>query len=516
MIRNFSFKTKANVAGLFSSIFILLVPTAKLGYESLSTWGDQILFLNSQKEFEESGTSSSFTKGLVGPGYSILVRIFELGTSSPEIGLVLLSIASFSIIYFVLTRLMFEIKEINVLFLSIVVVSSYFLLGIIFVKDVPWTHFPAAALVILINYLLIDGKQNKAKSTCIGILFGFLLQLRAFESLAFLTAVAIYFSLKKFLYKKERFFKVAFPFLLYSVGAALLTSYSISRIANSNFWFKQYSGLVPKQDFSIMRMINRCIQLFYNPSFNALPDSTDFTWFNVFSGFKAVAENEINVQDYFNSPLSLQQPLLIPLNVIAISLIIMYLLPKYRNLENAEFIWISATSAIIIQAGYLTNPFTSGGTLRYLIFREFLLPQFLIILAIILHLKASHSLLTLRKITIFLGISILLSVSLSLFPKPQLANYDSYKWVLNDENCKSIGSCSISVTALRNGKIHKISPQPIEVRARCDGQIFRWYEEEFIIHYNAFCNVEPEEIEVLPLFFGNAGTPAGESYFRGI
>jgi hypothetical protein len=502
--------------GIAAGILIIFVPSAKLGYQSLFRWGDQILFLNTQKEYMQTGSSSSFSKGLVGPGYALLVRVFGFGTASPEVGLVLLSIFSFSVVYFVLTKLMMEIKGINFYIASAMLMSTYLLLGIVYVKDIPWTHFPTAAIIVLIIYLMIDRKKEISRHLIVGVLFGFLLQLRTFEALAIFIAVATSFLLSIIIDKKRKHSLEQLKSWFYFICATLVTVFAISRLTRSPFWFTQYSGLVPKQDFSLTRLFHRLIQLFYNPSFNALPDSTNFTWLNVFSGIEKIYTGKISVQQYFNSPLSLHQPLLIPLNITCLWLVIRYLMPRYRTVENAQIIWISAFSAIIIQAGYLTNPFTSPGTLRYLIFREFILPQFLIILSVILHLRSSNSVQAIKTISIFLSLSLILSVSLSFLPKPQLANYQSYAWELIDSNCKSSKVCTIEVTASRNGRIVKISNQPIEVRARCDGKIMRWFEKSFTINFNGHCKGETLKVQVLPLSFGNAGTPDGETYFQDI
>jgi hypothetical protein len=499
---------------LFNFLLLILIPCAGFGLTSLNSWGDQSLFLRTLDEFSKTGTSSGITNNLMGPGYLFVVKFLSIGVGSNSTALIFTSIFSFAISYLCLIELVRRLKNQNDRLYGIALIYlSYPLLLVFIVKDVPWSHFPTIAIFLVIIALGTKKTLSLSDYLIIGALFALQFQIRSFEAEVTVLAFALTLIYKvrkepKFLSLKRGFFylSTACSFLL---GIFFIDSYS-----GYKWLYHQYGNSQPSEDFSLINFFDRVVQLFWNPSFHALPDSKEFLWTNPLNLFSLLQNRQISLHQFWGMPILLSQPLLVPLIFAAFCSMVLAVRDGKSSLNVAEsqiFLFITGSGILI---GYLANPAMVGATLKYGIFREFLLPQFIFIVQLLLIRNLESWPHYRLKFFSFSLAALVLSSCIGFLPAPTSMNYQDFIFSATNENCFSNSRvCNFRVEVRNHDSFLPLKTQPIEVRALCGGQTQRWYEKSFRVDFNQHCKQKILKYKILPMSLGNSGTPEGEAEF---
>jgi hypothetical protein len=505
----------------FVVVIFLLVPGGRVGFETLTTWGDQSALLRTLKEWQSTGDAPLLSNNWMGPGFVtinfLLVRLF----GSFESSLTFLTLSSFILIYVILFREALKSKAPWMKVQAVVLLlTSIFFIRINQLRDIPWTHFITGAMVFLIIYLFHYAKGNFLFCFPIGFLFFLSWQTRNFETFALLISILFFYLLRYFLLKEWKkalhtYFDQIRSYLVYFT-TGMIFAWAVIGIISGRFQiFVQYQGMLPSSDLSIERLFKRVAQVFVAPTWNTVSSET----LNSKTTFLQNLSSS-NFETWY-SPLIHSSPLLLPLTFVAVYLLFseVILMKRSQVVEESDHarIIILNLTALLILLGYLTQPIVGSTHLKYGLLREFVLPQLLILLAIFLRWNSplykikSHRF-SFRKFqpTILVLIAV---ISMAIQPL-KMQPYESLRVSpVNGECARNLEFCEIDIRVLKSNKWEKLPPQPVEFRTMCEGETKSYYSKSFTLKIDA-CRSNQTEVFAIPLIFGLSTTPEANLFFQ--
>lgn len=361
----------------------LLLPPSNAGIQSVGAWADQSVFGRAAAQVIATGSSPLSEQGYVGPAYLAAFRALRQLTSSDiPSGLVLLSRLSFVAIFLILFSAAFRhaapgtgLRDYRphapvLLVLSGVVLLTPWRL----LSDIPWTHFPASALVLCsVLGLRIWGRHLRLGSAIVGAGMILTLQTRMFEgrvlALALLLTGATHV-FRRLCGRDLRFGVVGASAAWAACGAA--SAWLFVGLA-TRYWslFSQYSGVWQSSDFALSPkgLPTRAAQMFLDPCFRSLCTINHYTP----EGYTVSS-----LADYLRQPLLLQLPFLVSaLAVLAVTVAV----ALYQRIHIPLDVQVAAVVAGGLLVGYSANPIAGAGHLRYGFVRDFVAPYVLLLYA---------------------------------------------------------------------------------------------------------------------------------------
>lgn len=493
--------------------FQTVLPSSNVGFSSLTNWGDQSYLLKSMKEMHDGAGSS--TPELMGMGYAAVAQLLKQFVGSYELALVGLSLLSFTIIYTVLLQKILQIQDAFSKIYSIaILVSSYFLLRIPHIRDIPWSHFITASVFFVLIWFY--SKQN-IKTTQKYFIYGFILfllwQIRNFETIGVLLGLIFTLALNSLIKTSDAILKIRKLFLQkmfsFSFGAFLAWAL-IFIITGSGKFFMQYSHL-PGPDFSFERFVSRVIAVVYNPSHESINSISLTYWMPQLSNLVSLDLSKVWFQ-----PLMKSQPAFLPLILISIILLVLQL--TYSILKRSEIFLLPIFCLVVgltITFGYFIQPVFNQSQLKYGALREFIFPQFLFILGLIetfLTLQSRKIEISKPKLGILYLIAPFVFLISCLVPKPSETGFQDYRFDLYPKNCHIEGTkCLVIAKVLTAEGWRNMESQPIELRVLENGLTKRVYDSDFVMEEDLCLTVC--SVYGVPLSLGFAETPEAETFF---
>jgi hypothetical protein len=492
----------------------IIIPSSKVGFSSLTNWGDQSYFLRAMKELEASnGDNPPIAMGL---GYAALIELFKRFFSSYEVALIVLSLLSFTLIYtYLIQRALllrtFGLKVLSVFFIAL----SYWLLRIPQVRDIPWSHFIVAALFFGIIYLHDKSFIPKnLRLMILGFVVYLLWQTRNFETMSLfigailLTCLYLYTNFDTLKLRKNKIIAVLLNF---TVGVVF--SWLFIWILTGSFrMFTQFSN-APRPDLNVSRFISRIYSVFYNPTHNSIDSLNSISWMSQADNLTSTDMGKVWFQ-----PLIRSQPMFLSLLLLALGLVV-YLI--FISVQRKDFTFhlpiLSLSVALIITAGYFSSPIFNQSQLKYGALREFILPQLLILFGVIEYLKLAEGQTkrTQEKFGQNFLLYLVLSVSILatlVIPRPTNVAFTDFDISINQKDCiQAERNCFFTMKVLDKSGWKYLVSQPIEIRVIEAGVNSRFYKNNFSFEPN-ICKTECF-IYAVPLSFGIAETPESDKYF---
>lgn len=499
------------IAIIFLPIALYLFsPSTKAGFASLTDWGDQSTYLSAYEEWKNSGKSGWLDNNWIGPGFIALIRVLSLPFSSTQVALIMASFLGLlaGLLILFKQKAILERNMIPVIFL----VSFVFLTHLQVFKDIPWTHFWVLPMLLSAIIAMYGGESGKTKTFLGGFLLVFAWQIRNFETLAVIIAIMISALLSLFVevrHKKFRFVSDLNRRLILLSGA--ITGFVLIGLLSGHYHvYRQYrpsgvfSQMPPALDLNPINGINRLIQLFFNPTFGSL---TGYSTSPEIGFTDQIIVRGSDLSAFWGQSLMRQQPMLVPLALVSLAITLSYLLRFIQGLKNTrqfKVVFCLGLSGWIVICGYLAQPIIGTGHLKYGIVREFLLPQFLFALQILLVFATNR-----RLYSGSLVIVLLASLTLPWGLNFANASYKDYRFSVN-ENCIGNRLCSTEIQVLtQKGEIRTLPSEAIYIRESCGDKTVFYYGRS-----NGFplgdCS-EDHHISVLPTSFGFASTPEGQT-----
>lgn len=506
----FTSSQKQSLLYLLPIVIYLVMPSTKAGFSSLTDWADQSTYVTAYDEWKYSHKTVWLDNNWIGPGFIALIRLLSLPFSSTQVALLMASFLGILCSLLILLRQR-AILERNTI-VSIFMISFVFLTHLQVFKDIPWTHLWVLPMLLSVILLMYGEQVTKLKIFSGGFLLMLAWQLRNFETLALImailctTAVCAFVELSS---KRYQFIEELKRKLILLSGAGV--SFIFIGILSGQFYiYRQYrpsgtfSDMPPGLDLNLFHGFNRFVQLFINPTFGSL---TGYSAGSELGSREQIVVRGSDLSAFWGQSLIHQQPLLLPLIFIssAITLLVAIgFIKGRRTTKEFKVIFCLGLSGLIIVGGYLAQPIIGVGHLKYGIAREFLLPQFLFALQLLIAFTSNRKLYGRT-----LGLLVFVSIALSLTPDlPDMSNRD-YSFVLN-ANCSGDGLCSSSIEVVtQTGQIKTMHSQPIYIRESCGDKTIFYYgnSDGFLI---SECSSN-QYISVLPTSFGLASTPEGQS-----
>jgi hypothetical protein len=442
----------------------------------------------------------------VGPGFFALMRLLCLPFSSIQMALIMASFLGFLLSLGLLLKE--SIKSANQKTLSIFLTFFVLFTHLQVFKDIPWAHFWILPMLLSAVFLMYGDDPKIYKYLGSGFLLGFAWQIRNFETLSVLfgiliteviTIIAAYSRNEAKI--KEKLTRLSTTFL----GAS--TSFIFIGLLSGHFAiyqqygaFKKTTNWVAPLDLNPIHFMNRFIQVFFNPTHHSLSgyysdSKLDFG--------KQIIVRGIDLTSYWGQSLVRQQPLLIILMVLSVVVLILSTLQfSKRAMEPRNFALIVSLglSGFLIIFGYLSQPLMGSGLLKFGIVREFLLPQFLFMLQLIV---ACNQILNVRAITIWIGTPLLI-INLVLPSLPD-NSFKDYKFTLS-ASCGTTKTCSSEIEVLDSkGNWKILDSGTVYIQEDCDSQVIYYYgrSDNFLVNECA----GKQTISVLPSSLGLGDSP---------
>ena len=492
-------------------IFLLFVlsriPSSGVGPVTLRFWEDQSLYLNALEEIKTGNPSAVIDSGSVGPGYVFLAALFGRISGDTAQGILLLN--QFSI-YSVIVTLYLAIRGSRSFFRSLVILFIILIcLDLLFVRDIPWTHFTWTA-IFLILFSLSEvnlSPQIKAFIYAPGLLL--LWQIRMYETAVVLVALLLVYCYSS-IFRRERFMinKSMFLRLSSCVGVAsisfTLTSFLIGRQTGVFYpWFQYRDGGIPL-DFDLSSLLNRFVQVLYLPNYLALDSTIESSGYFYFER----VVNPDSLARWF-APLAQQQPLLIPLVLFALTTFAFLFKPRTNSVSDYEkpYMMLLLLAALGIFIGYFLNPIMGSGHLHYGIMREFIAPQVLILYVM---LRKSFSLSRRGTKSVIIGLLFtiyLLSLPLlqEKLPKETFSSYNFFiTKIISDRNSEEFDI--VVKIKNQNGKEVDYEGYNVYMYQACDEEKIGFVTNRVRV---PLCKGE-RSLSILPTVFGIGITPEGE------
>jgi hypothetical protein len=495
-----------------------MLPAAHKGFQTLTTWGDQRQILSTVNQLSAQGRADYVENTWLGPGYATLARAFARLFGSTEVGLIVLTISSFVIIYYVLLSFLAIIasKEFKII-AFLLILFSYFSMRIYQIRDIPWTHGLVTCAILLIFFLFYSTNVNATGlgQSLMGFLIIFSWQIRNFETIGLLLGLATIFLLSRrdvFVLGRETVLKRSFFYLIGGLGAYLLTS------AGSGSWkiFLQYQGSYSENiapiDFSFSRILNRFTQVFFDPNFYTFTNGN----YPDRSPFEYVYARDFEI---WGQPFMYSQVLLLPSVMFLLLLLGFWVVKTFTRgsllAKELRYSIALSVTGLSILFGYFLSPIVGSGSLKFGLFREFLLVQFCAIVSLVL--VAKHILMThpgIRPSRVVIPIFLVFGFFTVVLPSQNVNFREEITDILvSGKNCgKQISHCDLSIHVIKSDKKTKLSDQPIDIRFWCEGVQSTGWSKDFSVKIPK-CEGDLS-LYALPLQLGFSTTPDAESFFQ--
>jgi hypothetical protein len=487
----------------------VFIPSSKAGLASLTDWGDQSTYVSAYEEWRSTGKSGWLDNNWIGPGFIALMRLLSLPFGSIQTSLLMASFFGIliSLVILIKQKAFSEGKLITITFIVLFV----FLTHLQVFKDIPWTHLWVLPILLSAILIIYGGQSTRLKTFSGGFMLMFAWQIRNFETLAVIVAILIA-SLVSTIFEiannTYRFRSDLNRKAIYLSGA-ITGFFFVSVLSGHAYIYRQYhasgvfSEMPPSIDLNPIHGFNRFIQLFLNPTFGSL---TGYSAGPELGLIEQIVVRGSGLSAYWGQSLIRQQPMLLPLILISIVITLFSffnLLKKGRESKEFKLVFTLGIAGLIVIAGYLSQPIIGTGHLKYGIAREFLLPQFLFVLQILVVFVTNIRLYR-RVLLIVFFTSITLPLNLD-FPDMSLKDF---RFSLSAE-CIGDSMCSTKIEVIKkSGETKTLRSQSIYIRDSCGEKTTFYYgnSDGFPIRG---CLSE-HYISILPTSFGLAGTPDGQ------
>lgn len=364
----------------------LLLPTSNSGVQSVGAWADQSVFGRAAQEVIATGSSPLSEQGYVGPAYLMAFRALRQVTSSDvPSGLVLLSRLSYLALFVALFSACFSLRDgrrgvaaqpaVLLGLAAVVLLTPWRLLS-----DIPWTHFPAAALVLAtVVALRVAGRRPVAASAAAGAGVVLTLQTRMFEGrvlvLALLASGALHLVLR--LRRRDLQRQALVRNGAAAAGGAVAAWLAVG--LSTGYWklFSQYANVWQSNDFvlSPKGLPTRAAQLFLDPCYRSL------CTVNQYSPKGYLADTLI---EYWRQPLLMQLPFLASAVLLLVAVLVLARAAGRSDVLRTLLpydVQVSVLVAAGLLLGYSSNPIAGAGHLRYGFVRDFIAPYVLLVYA---------------------------------------------------------------------------------------------------------------------------------------
>ncbi len=379
----------------------LLVPVSGWADVMFASWHDQKLFLETLRSVLASGHADAIDDNVVGPAYVALAAmvhwVFGVG---PEDALVVLNRASYAlsvvcglVLVRTLVRRLTQAPPLASLAAQLVLVGLVFAAGTWHWSDVPWSHFVAAFLAVLLYAArFAPARATTPSAVLTGAVLALLLLTRSFEAMALVAAWAVTLGLLTLL----RLSRPRIPRLahLVSGGAAFLVAVAaVHLITGKRGIFFLYGGnvdqggnLLPTESadtptFSFAFVPTKLVQLFYEPCYQAMCSLSDYA-----GGARPLPDSLAEAagnERLWRLPLAAQLPslVLLPACLVAAGVLVVWFARnrtraagRVRELRLLVEMTVAAVGLVI---GYVASTISGSPHLRYGLARDFLLPALL-------------------------------------------------------------------------------------------------------------------------------------------
>jgi len=379
----------------------VLLPTSGWASVMFASWHDQELFLETLRSVLANGRAEAIDDNVVGPAYMALAAlvhwVFGLGPQDALVALnrasYALSVASALVLVRVLVRRLASAPPLGSLAAQLVLVGLVVGAGTWHWSDVPWSHFVATFLAVLLYAArFAPARVSIASAALTGAVLALLVLTRSFEAVALVAAWGVTLGLVTLL----RLSRPRIPRLAHLVSGAaafLVAAVAVQLITGKRGLFFLYGGnideggnLLPTESaetptFSLAFVPTKLVQLFYEPCYDAMCSLSDYVGGSgAPSGPLAEAAGN---ERLWRLPLAVQLPslALLPVCLVVVGGLVVWFVRnrakasgRVRELRLLLEMTIAATGIVL---GYVASTISGSPHLRYGLARDFLLPALL-------------------------------------------------------------------------------------------------------------------------------------------
>lgn len=489
-------------------IFFESIPDSNFGPASIRLWQDQSFYFQALQDVSESSTSQIIEDGTVGPGYIALASIISSFINDKAMSLIFLN--KFSI-YTVIGIIYFKFRS----KMSLVMASGLMILlllftDLLFLAEIPWSHFTWIAIFMLILESLRASRSNNMKALIVGSGLTLLWQVRMYETaiviivaFAIITARYVYIRSMGYAFKIIQTSSVISQLLVFSISIIITLKLIDIRTGKFGPWV-QYAGSDIPIEMSPMSLGKKFVQVFLAPNYLALDGTIEevtYLW----------PERLLNPSSFgrWFAPFGQQQPMLIPILLTSIYLLFAFLKCKLqRKRSNISYYSVMIISISLgISLVYLLNPVMGSGHLRYGIMREYMAPQLMIV-----YIFSSESIVKsfAKEIRIKITLLLFMIFSLSLpliqagFPDETYSNYSFAIQKVKDASLKA--EYIVDIKLYRKSGNPQIYDGFFEYQYECLGKIKTGFAKQSVELDRCMGEMN---MSVLPSIFGISVTPEG-------
>lgn len=373
-------------------LLYLLLPVSRWSSETFESWFDQRRDLAALQSVIAVGHADAIASNGIGPGYiAVAAVVHDVFRLSPQDSLVditrasyVLSVALGLLLVRVLVARWGGAEPTVTLASQLVFLALVFSAGTWYWSDVPWSHFLAAFLGVLV-YAARFGTKRPSTGAAIatGAVLALLASTRSFELMAIALAwgiTAVAFGIFRLAPLRPNFRRV-----LAGAGAFVVTTAAVYLITGKRDFFFLYGGQLDRQagdvshtevartpTLSLDLVPTKLVQLFVDPCYLSLCR---------ISAYATGGGNGTNL-DFWSLPLAVQLPqlVLLPLGILGVAYL--FFRAIRRRLSAAQVsafrplteMTIAATGLVV---GYAGSTMTGPSHLRYGFARDFLLAALL-------------------------------------------------------------------------------------------------------------------------------------------
>ena len=379
----------------------LMIPVSGWADVMFASWHDQKLFLETLRSVLASGHAAAVDDNVVGPAYMALAAMVHwVFGAGPEDALVALNRASYAlsvacglVLVRVLVRRLTQAPPLASLGAQLLLVGLVFAAGTWHWSDVPWSHFVAAFLAVLLwTARFAPARATTPSAVLTGTVLALLLLTRSFEAMALVAAWAVTLGLLTLL----RLSRPRIPrraHLVSGAAAFLVVAAAVHLITGKRGIFFLYGGnvdqggnLLPTESantptFSFAFVPTKLVQLFYEPCFDAMCSLSDYV-----GGSRPLPDSLADAagnERLWRLPLVAQLPslVLLPVCLVAVGVLVVWFARnrtratgRVRELRLLVEMTIAAVGLVL---GYVASTISGSPHLRYGLARDFLLPALL-------------------------------------------------------------------------------------------------------------------------------------------
>lgn len=507
-------RAQAVAVGLFLGMVLAwpMLPTTRFPLEAARQWHDQRVLVGAFEALLREGRSTDAGQGAAGPGYLGLAwALRALERTDAVSALVLLSRLSLYLAFVVLlcsALLRVGRGRVRLDPLALAVAAALGLLtGMSAISPVPWTHFPAVALVLVVVACLRGWRAlPRTSAVLLGAAAALLIQTRSFESrvlMLALVAVGLLSILRRRRLPAPATVRAVLPALASGAVVWLL----LGRVTGVWTLYSQYADQWTAEDraLSPVSLLTSLPQVFLDPCYHAVCPAARIE--------EEPLARLAMTGSLWHLPL-LHQLAVLPVATAAAWLLVVVALR--RRVPVPIDVQVALVVSALTVAGYVANPVMGGAHLANGVVRDFLLPAVAAVWALsrlVVELRRpSRATSGGARAAATAGIlAVATTVLVTVLPLPQFPGSVVVGYEVTPRSCSS-WPCAVSARIThRDGSI-STTTDVIAIQL-CDGRPSRVVDGDLVMRIDPDRPLEActgvTSVGILPRSLGSWMTPQG-------